>query len=99
MTKRQREEREQEKKEGRGHRRRRRWQRNHSGEGGYVFSEKLYKLSAIAERADLSLRTVQQHVAKGALKVVRIGPNRAPRVPESEARRYLGQDPENGEKK
>jgi hypothetical protein len=55
-------------------------------------SEKVYRLSHVAARADLSLRTVEHHVLKGALKVVRVGPARRPRVTESEMRRYLGFD-------
>lgn len=57
--------------------------------------EKLYRLSHVAEAADLSLRTIQTHVEKGLLKVKRVGPYRLPRVPESEMKKYLGEiDPD-----
>jgi predicted site-specific integrase-resolvase len=49
----------------------------------------LYRLSALADAAAVSLRTVQQHVEKGLVKVRRIGPYGQPRVPESEFRKYL----------
>ena len=52
-------------------------------------SEKLYKLSTLAERADLSVRTIQKHVEKGLLDVRRVGPYRVPRVTETEFKRYL----------
>lgn len=52
--------------------------------------EKLHRLSSVAERADLSIRTVRHHVQKGALKVCHVGPGRVPRVADSELRRYLG---------
>ena len=58
--------------------------------------EKLYRLSQVAEAANLSVRTVQLHVEKGALKVKRVGPHRLPRVPESELRKYLGGDDDKG---
>jgi excisionase family DNA binding protein len=51
--------------------------------------EKMYRLSAVAERADLSLRTIQEHAREGKLKVVRIGGQRIQRVRESELKRYL----------
>lgn len=54
--------------------------------------EKLYRLSTVADRSGLSLRTVQKHVENGHLKVVRVGPFRRPRVRESDMRRYLGED-------
>lgn len=54
--------------------------------------ERLYRLSQVAEAANLSLRTIQLHVEKGALKVQRVGPARLPRVKESELRKYLGDD-------
>lgn len=54
--------------------------------------EKLYRLSALADAADLNLRTIQKHVAKGLVKVVRVGPYGVPRVKESEFQRYLGEN-------
>jgi hypothetical protein len=54
-----------------------------------VDGEKLYRLSTIAEAADLTLRTVQRHVEKGLLPVKRVGPYGLPRVKESEMRKYL----------
>lgn len=55
--------------------------------------EKLYRLSQVAEAANVSLRTVQTHVSKGALVVKRVGPYRLPRVPESALRDYLDKGP------
>lgn len=52
--------------------------------------EKLYRLAQVAERANLSIRAVETHVQKGALKVVRVGPHRRPRVREGELKKYLG---------
>jgi excisionase family DNA binding protein len=52
--------------------------------------EKLYRLSVVAERADLTLRTVQKHVENGDLRIVRVGPYRRPRVRESDMEKYLG---------
>lgn len=51
--------------------------------------EKLYRLSTLANAADVSLRTVQRHAEKGLIDVKRVGPHRLPRVPESEFRKYL----------
>jgi predicted site-specific integrase-resolvase len=51
--------------------------------------EKLYRLSTLADAANVSLRTVQQHVEKGLVQVRRVGPYGLPRVPESEFRKYL----------
>lgn len=59
--------------------------------------ERLFRLSQVADAADLSLRTVQNHVQKGALKVQRVGPAKLPRVTESELRKYLGKPGEPGE--
>lgn len=53
--------------------------------------ERLYRLSQVADAANLSIRTVQTHVEKGALEVQRVGPAKLPRVKESELRRYLGE--------
>jgi len=57
-----------------------------TGEGG----EKLYRLSRIADEADLTLRTVQKHVREGLLPVVRVGPHARPRVTEDARKKYLG---------
>jgi hypothetical protein len=57
-----------------------------------VEGERLYRLSQVADAANLSVRTVQNHVEKGALKVRRIGPYRHPRVTESELKKYLDED-------
>lgn len=53
--------------------------------------ERLYRLSQVADAANLSLRAVQTHVQKGALHVRRIGPAKLPRVTETELRKYLGE--------
>lgn len=52
--------------------------------------ERLVPLSEVANRAGLTLRTIQNHVAKGALKVVRVGPYKRIRVRESDVERYVG---------
>lgn len=52
--------------------------------------EKLYMLSQVAQAANLSLRTVQTHIEKGALKIQRVGPFKRPRVSETELKKYLG---------
>ena len=57
-----------------------------------VEGEKLYRLSQVADAANLSVRTIQTHVEKGALKVRRVGPAKLPRVTESELKKYLGDD-------
>lgn len=57
----------------------------------HVTKEKLYRLSRVADDADLSLRTVQKHVREGHLPVVKVGPYARPRVRESDYRRYLGE--------
>jgi len=61
-------------------------------EGVQADGEKLYKLSQLADAANVSLRTVQKHAAEGKLKVRRIGPHALPRVTESEKKRYLDDD-------
>ena len=43
-------------------------------------NEKLMKLSSVADKLDLSVRTVQKYVREGALPVVRVGPYRLLRV-------------------
>lgn len=52
--------------------------------------ERLYMLSQVADRAQLTLRTIQNHVAQGALKVTHVGPFHRPRVKASELEKYLG---------
>lgn len=52
--------------------------------------QKLYRLSRIADEADLNLRTVQKHVRSGYLPVVRVGQYQRPRVTEAERQKYLG---------
>jgi predicted site-specific integrase-resolvase len=54
-----------------------------------VYGEKLFRLSQVADAAEVSLRTVQRHCEKGLIVVRRVGPYRLPRVPESEMRKYL----------
>lgn len=53
-----------------------------------VTNERLYKLSTIADRMDLSVRTVQKYVREGALPVVRVGPNQLIRVREAEFKKF-----------
>lgn len=55
-----------------------------------VEGQKLYRLSRIADDADLNLRTVQKHVRSGHLSVVHVGPYQRPRVTEAERQKYLG---------
>jgi excisionase family DNA binding protein len=62
------------------------------GAGKAPDGERLYKLSAVADRVGCSYRTLQRHVEKGALPVVRIGPTKRVRVTETALRRYLGND-------
>lgn len=52
--------------------------------------ERVFSLSTVATLTDQTLRSVRAHVAKGALKIVRLGPAKRPRVLASELRRYQG---------
>lgn len=52
--------------------------------------EQLYRLSSLAKQADVSIRTLERHIEKGLIDVVRVGPTRRIRVTESERRKYLG---------
>lgn len=54
--------------------------------------EHAYKLAAAATLLDMSVRSVERHVARGRIRVIRIG--RTVRVPESEIRRILSQGAE-----
>lgn len=56
--------------------------------------EKLYKLSQLADAANVSIRTVQTHVEKGLVEVRRVGPFRLPRVTEKEFKKYIDEKPE-----
>jgi hypothetical protein len=71
------------------------------GEVDPVTNEKLYRLSSLASAAEVDLRTVQNHVKKGLIKVRRVGPYGHPRVSESEFRKYVGLDsiPDTGDEK
>jgi hypothetical protein len=70
------------------HRSRRKQKRLSGGETVDI-GEKLYRLSTIADKADLPIRTVREHARKGILPTVRVGTNRVKRVRESDAKRYL----------
>jgi predicted site-specific integrase-resolvase len=59
--------------------------------------EKMYRLSTIADRTDIPLRTIQEHARKGILPVVHIGGSRIQRVRESDVRRYLEDREKNAE--
>lgn len=56
--------------------------------------DRLMTLNEVAERANLNVRTVERHVEKGALPVVRVGPSKRPRVKPADAARYLGEHDE-----
>lgn len=56
--------------------------------------EKLYKLSQLADAANVSIRTVQTHVEKGLVEVRRVGPFRLPRITEKEFKKYIDEKSE-----
>lgn len=58
--------------------------------------DRLFKLSSVAERLDLSVRTVQKYVREGALTAIRIGPNQLLRVRDSELQRFAKSKNGNG---
>lgn len=73
-------------------RRRRRRRVNGEAVATHVQGERLYKLSKVADEASVSKRTLENHVRKGLVKVRRVGPHGALRIPESERMKYLGLD-------
>lgn len=59
------------------------------GEGDPMDGDKLLKLSTVAERLDMSVRTVRKYVREGALPARRIGPNQLLRVKGSDVERFM----------
>ena len=59
--------------------------------------EKVLKLSTVADRLDLSVRTVRKYVREGAIPAHRIGPNQLLRVRESDLKEF-GKESKNSER-
>jgi excisionase family DNA binding protein len=59
------------------------------GEGDPMDGDKLLKLSTVAEKLDMNVRTVRKYVREGALPARRIGPNQLIRVKDSDVERFI----------